>query len=348
MLDRLKIIKDSFANKLKSRIESKQEKKLSKETKKVYIMMAANYPNLGDLAITEAQKSFLKDNYPNHEIIEITTEEVITEYKNIQKNLNKNDVITLIGGGNNGDLYEFFESKRRFVLKEFKKNKIISFPQSVYYQKNSQYKKEFIKIIKRCKNISIFAREELSYQKYISMGLEKVYLVPDIVFYLDKNTKKQPLENRSGVALILRKDKEKNISKRKENQIIELLNKRKENYEFMDTCAINYKGERKKLLKNYINKLSHKGMAITDRLHGMILCYITNTPCIAIDNNNHKISSTFKTWLTNQNFIKLWDEKSDLRTLIDELQTIKQIKKGDITNNYKHLQKVIGDNNEEL
>ena len=348
MLDRLKIMKDRFVNKLKSRVKSENKKNISKELKKIYIMIAANYSNLGDLAITEAQETFLKDNYPNYEIIEINVEEVITEYKNIKKNLNKEDVITLIGGGNNGDLYEFIESKRRFILREFKKNKIISFPQSVYYQKDSQYQKEFIKLVKSCKNISIFARENLSYQRYIEMGLQNVYLVPDIVFYLDKGTEKRSLENRDGVALILRKDKEKSISQEKENQIIELLRKKKEKYEFMDTCDIAYNGERKTLLRNYLKKLSHKRIAITDRLHGMILCYITNTPCIVIDNNNHKISSTFSTWLANQNFIKIWDEKSELKILIDELQAIKQIEKDDIMNKYKQLQKVIGDNSEKF
>ena len=33
---------------------------------------------------------------------------------------------------------------------------------------------------------------------------------------------------------------------------------------------------------------------ITDRLHVMIFCYLTYTPCLAIDNSNHKVSYVFE------------------------------------------------------
>jgi len=42
-------------------------------------------------------------------------------------------------------------------------------------------------------------------------------------------------------------------------------------------------------------------LVITDRLHGMIFCYITNTPCIAFLNNNHKIEATYQWILCNEN-----------------------------------------------
>ena len=40
----------------------------------------------------------------------------------------------------------------------------------------------------------------------------------------------------------------------------------------------------------------------------MILAYITNTPCIALDNNNHKIGSIYKTWLKEQSLIFMSDD----------------------------------------
>lgn len=39
----------------------------------------------------------------------------------------------------------------------------------------------------------------------------------------------------------------------------------------------------------------------------MILAYITNTPCIALD-NNHKIGSIYKTWLKEQSLIFMSDD----------------------------------------
>ena len=43
-----------------------------------------------------------------------------------------------------------------------------------------------------------------------------------------------------------------------------------------------------KLLDDYLTRLQSISLVITDRLHGMILSYITKTPCIVFDNNNQK------------------------------------------------------------
>ena len=46
-------------------------------------------------------------------------------------------------------------------------------------------------------------------------------------------------------------------------------------------------------------------VVVTDRLHGMIFCAITKTPCVAIDNSNHKISGVYDAWLKDIGYIKM-------------------------------------------
>ena len=119
MKEKFLYYKTVLSNNFKSLFSSKTLK-FNLKNKKIYVMLAANYPNLGDLAITESQLLFLKDNFPNYKIVCVYVSNTLSEYKNIKKNLNKDDIFTLIGGGNNGDLYEFIESNRRFLLSKFK------------------------------------------------------------------------------------------------------------------------------------------------------------------------------------------------------------------------------------
>jgi pyruvyl transferase EpsI len=91
-------------------------------------MFSANYNNLGDIAITKAQTEFVKKCLPEYEVINITPEDTFSAYRGMKKVINENTIITLIGGGNSGTLYEFIEWPRRFVLKFFRNCRIVSFP----------------------------------------------------------------------------------------------------------------------------------------------------------------------------------------------------------------------------
>ena len=167
----------------------KHEKIKISKSKQAYIMLAANYNNLGDIAITYAQEQFLKQHLPlDYEVIVIPYDKTFKVYFSLKKLINHDTIITLIGGGNSGTLYEFIEYPRRFILKHFKNTKIISFPQSVYNDANktgSLYKKKFVKLCLKCKDFTLIARESLSYDRYIEMfgNSGNILLVPDIVFF---------------------------------------------------------------------------------------------------------------------------------------------------------------------
>ena len=46
-------------------------KDYKKKDKKIVLALAADYGNLGDVAITYAQRKFLEEKFPNYEVIEI-------------------------------------------------------------------------------------------------------------------------------------------------------------------------------------------------------------------------------------------------------------------------------------
>lgn len=292
----------------------KPEKLNLKSPKVAFIMFAANYNNLGDIAITKAQTEFLKSNLSkDYEIVPISVEKTFHVYKSMKKAINKDTIITLIGGGNSGTTYEFIEWPRRFVLKKFKKCRIISFPQSVYYGKSdcdNLYKKEFISICKKCNNLTLIAREQQSYDIYKEMlgNSVRILLTPDIVFSLNEIEK----TDRKGVSLIFRNDIEKAIDSKTEEKMKNYCKIKEYQVTYDDTCDVHITGNGFYELLIFINKIKKKELVITDRLHGMILAYITGTPCIVLDNNNHKIKSTYDTWLSDCGRITLIDKDDDL------------------------------------
>ncbi|MDD3341520.1 MAG: polysaccharide pyruvyl transferase family protein [Bacilli bacterium] len=323
---------------------NKKKIKINKTRNQAYVFFAADYNNLGDIAITLSQIDFLKNHLSKkYEIISINTDDSLKVYLDLKKKIDSSSILTFIGGGNNGDIYEFIDFKRRFYLKKFSINKIILFPQTVVYSDTYNGKKklnEFVTYSKKCKNISIFAREKKSFDKYKNQNIKNVFLTPDIVFSFNYQI---PNVKRKNIGLIMRDDIEKSLSADYQNVLISQLKKYKLNIEYMDTCSEKISiNDNIVYLDSYLNKLSHKKIVVTDRLHGMIFCYITNTPCIVFNNNNDKILSTFNTWLKEQNFILLAsDRDKEINEKINYLLDLKSIVKKDLNNDYSELLEVI-------
>ena len=186
--------------------------KVDKNKKQVYLMLTATYENLGDIAITLTEIKFIKEQLgEEYQLIEVPVEDTCKVFFDMKRKIKKDSIIILVGGGNNGDLYEFIEKRRRFILKKFKKYKIISFPQTVFYSntKNGvKYKKLFFKLCEKCYDLTLVAREKGSYNLYIeNVSKTKVLLSPDIVFYNNEDKE----ETRKGVSIVFRNDIEKLI-----------------------------------------------------------------------------------------------------------------------------------------
>lgn len=287
---------------------------------KAYVFISADYGNLGDVAITYAQKLFLKEQLKNYEIIEVPSKETYAYIKYIKKIIKPNDIITLIGGGNMSNKYDGIEESRRMIVKEFKRNRIISFPQTIEFDDSTHGKVSLKRTKKMYKhnNLILFAREKMSFEvmKRLFKGTE-VYLAPDIVMYLKGKIIKEDTV-RSGIGVCFRDDSEKSIEDSLKSQILDVFND--EGKEYFDTYIGNENlvyDTRYNDLMNFIKKIASKELVITDRLHGMIFCYITNTPCLVIDNANHKIRSTYDTWLKDCKYIKLIDNKFSIQDISD-------------------------------
>jgi pyruvyl transferase EpsI len=305
-----------------SKLESLGFRNVTKEDKKIFLALSANYGNIGDIAISIAQELMIKNIFPDRKIVEIPMSNALHYEDEIKKIMNDNDILTLIGGGNMGNIYLGYEQRRRFIIKLFKNNKTISFPQSIDFTDDEAGKTEFQNSINdyfQNKNLTIFAREQKSFDIMKANFKNEVKLVPDIVFSLKDKLPKPQNSTRQNITLCLRNDKEKITSSNLQTSLACLLeNNGFKNIFITDTYIGEVKVEKKErmtVFEKCIKEFQNSKVVVTDRLHGMIFSVITNTPCIALDNSNHKISSTYNTWLKNIPTVKFMEEYDENKIL---------------------------------
>jgi len=290
-----------------------KQKKLKNENdnKKIYFLDAPSYGNIGDQAIAFAMEEFMKDVCKEFEQIEIQEDRFANYYFWLKKNIKKDDIICLTGGGNMGDLYPKYEAIRRIVIKTFINNKIIIFPQTCTYgdsKYSNKQKKNSQKLYNSAPNLTLIAREENSYNLMKNLYPNcNVILSHDIVLSLNYVNK---FESKSTIGVCLRNDKEKITDQSLKNKIYNTYNNIREistvkNYK----CRIDYI-DRKQEVEKTLKDFAENELVITDRLHGMIFSYITNTPCICLPNSNGKVQRVYKQLQISEN-IKLIENSCD-------------------------------------
>lgn len=296
-----------------------------KDKKCFFVFLSGFYQNLGDMAITYAQEYFLKTNFPDYEVVLVPSNKTYHFMKEIKKAVGPKDIITIIGGGNMSEYYESLENARQFIVKSFPENPIISFPQTFDFSESKYGRKRLKKsaaCYKKHNQMYIFARERNSFDKMKKSFKNYIDICPDMVLYLDIS---EPTSNRKGVLCCLRNDKERLLLPEESETIRESLSEKFGDVIFTDTVDVALDDctpeKFRNTLENFWSLIKSKKVVVTDRLHCMIFCAITGTPCIAFDNSNKKISGIYNEWLTDCNFIKIIDhfDLTELSVEIDNL-----------------------------
>lgn len=275
--------------------------------KKFWFLDAPKYGNVGDQAIAYAIITFLCEYFPKYEISVIHEEQCISNLAKLKAYIKPHDIIILQGGGNFGNLYPPYEYVRRKIVSTFNNNKIVIFPQSVYFTKGHRGTYELAiakKIYSNNNNVYIFARELESFE-FLKKNLKNVHIAasPDIVFYLKGKIQEA---NREGLGICLRQDNEK-ISFTDEQR--EFIKEQKDKYNIVkniDTIIQNNnitECDRENIVLSKLREFASCELIITDRLHGMIFSYITGTPCVFFDSKTKKSTNIYRSWLKNNKYV---------------------------------------------
>lgn len=314
--------------------------KSQKANKKIILLEMPTYTNLGDQAIAYAQREFFKKYFPDYGIIEVIGQYYGVYKRFIKKSLTQDDIIVSIGGGNFGDEYNSIEVRRKKSIKTFKDNRFFVFPQTIYYS-DSKRGKEFLEsmkeAIKENKNLTIFAREQMSFDFAKSNFDVNVILAPDIVLSLDKQA---PIESRNDTVLCLRNDVEKKVLL--SERAIKHISDNSTNVIFTDTFLTKSVplSQWKDVLESKWQEFRKAKVVITDRLHGMIFSVITATPCIVLPNYNYKVESFYNTWLRDTDYVFFANDETEVIDLFDSIKD-KEYLKEDFDSYFDQLANII-------
>ena len=290
-----------------------------------FLLDTPAHGNLGDQAIAAAEIAFLRDRFPDTPIIEITQDTAIcASAGSLKKLIGKEDVILLSGGGNMGTLWEGEDLVRYRVLRLFPNNRVVLFPQSVFFDDTRKGQKALRVSQKKYgkhKCFSMTARDVYSYELMKTYYPQCViHLAPDIVLYLDRQ---EPRARRDGALLVLRNDFEKKLSDTAVSDIERLIRSYTGNIRYTDTVLkgvndILDAARREMLVGALLDEFRKAKLVITDRLHGMVFAAITATPCVVLPNGYHKIKGLYK-WVADLPYIRYAETPEDTAVHIGEL-----------------------------
>lgn len=274
---------------------------------RIYIAGCPDYGNLGDHAIALAERKFIESSTGCAP--KMFYGPVSRYWKILNDEVEEGDVIILQGGGNMGTLYESYENERLSIIDRFKHNKIILFPQTVSYGDTAherRYIKHISKIYERHPHLYLVAREQMSYKRMKKLFTNaSILLTPDIVLSLPPFEFSDSTE-RDGLCLCLRADKEQRVSSEAANAFSKVGSSifgKVFSTDTMHFCDYLSPEEGETAVRDKIAELARARLVITDRIHGMIFCALSGTPCIAMDNANGKVGEEYK-WLERLPFIR--------------------------------------------
>lgn len=329
IIKKINIVVDRLETKV--RIE-KWKKKKNKE--KVIFIQSPDHGNLGDHLISMGIRELISKKYPNKDVVEFSGPEYDKFKNDIKEIINNKDIIILVGGGNFGNLYMIEEERRRDVIDKCVNNKIIVMPVTITYTDDSTGRKELEimkEICNRHKDLTIFCREEKSYKTALENFNNNIILSPDSANALEDFFINKWCIKRDGVLFCLRNDKEKVRDQKNIEKIKKILDKKDIKYKVTDTVVPKRvtKKTRKKELEKLVKQMLSSKLLVTDRLHGMILGVITNTPTIAFKSLDHKITESYK-WYKEYEYINYLENDENIEEIIDKMLNL-NLKKDDYT-----------------
>jgi pyruvyl transferase EpsI len=285
-------------------------KNYSDVDKKILLMNVNDNINIGDQAIVWAEYYFLKKYFPQYSVVEFTINECANALDEIYMQTNENDLVIITGGGFLGSLWKIGgEYNVRTIISKFQNNRIIIFPQSMYFFQNEQGRldmEETCNCYNSHNNLTVIFREVTSYMlgKKIFEDRITILYMPDIVTIL--NLSEENIYERKGVTFCIREDCEGVLDRDFVDSLEDELKNKGIAMNHMSMLASRnvYSCFRMEEIKAKLEMIQKSSLVITDRLHCMLLCLISGTQCLAIDNLTHKVSGVYE-WIKDNQYIHL-------------------------------------------
>lgn len=289
----------------------------------IWLLGTPEHPNMGDQLIAQEELNFIRAVLPDVKITEYTDANLRWyNFTQLQK-IKPGQLVCLHGGGNLGTLWEEHEALRQRLITSFSDNPIIIFPQSIFFSDDEAGRAALAhaKEVYCGDNLTLFCRDKVSFdfaQEHFSC---RSVLVPDIVMWRAQMPG-HPTE-RYGALTLLRNDVERKFTDDDEAKINSVLSSKFDSIEKADTRIVSPKimpDMRPKKIEMMLDMVSSSECVVTDRMHGMVLCAITGTPCVAFANGYHKVEACFN-WLKDLGYISFIRDIDELDSAIESVMS---------------------------
>ena len=286
--------------------------------KSVYLVFTPEHDNLGDHAIAQSEKTWL--DLLGISYIEITGLTLEKWNRHHCLDIMNGRTILIHGGGYLGSIWPESEALLRKIIAENPKSNILLLPNTIYYEKDAESQRDMVestRIYNSHKYLKLYARERLSYEIMKDL-YRNVALAPDMVLRMNKC---KSGVKRDGCILCLRSDREKTRSKQEEASVIAQVSQLfGRNVSQLDMIASNWIPipDRNVALDKQFDAFRHAKLVITDRLHGMIFCAITGTPCIVINSKSPKVLGCYE-WVEELPYIQYCDDVKNLSLIYQSI-----------------------------
>lgn len=325
----------------------KRFKLIKEKGKAIFLIISTpEHGNLGDEALKFGEIKFVNTYFPNYSLFLLPMGDLYV-LPDLIKLLDKKDIVALHAGGNIGTLYPGIQKSQMDALSLLGDRKTIIFPQTFYFSKTHYGNKELEKTYKVLSSLSrlrVFVRDDYS-KKLINKYFKdiSVELVPDIALFLTPKISKKI--RRNGALTLLRKDSERTLTYKEKDKILSSLEKEYSRIQegdmhlYYDNLS---EEESKKAVERQLKKVASSEVVVTDRLHGMIYCALTNTPCIVIESQSPKIRGVYQ-WIKDNDFIVLAENIEEIPNLLVKLKSKSSYKfnREDVDNNFKNMAEMI-------
>lgn len=299
---------------------------MKKDERKIVLFNTPSHDNVGDHLITLSELDFLNKYFNDYKIYEVTDIEYLWYHKKLKELLSVSDIILVTGGGYLGSLWLYNGEKNvRNIINEYPDNRIIILPQTIFFENNIRGKREFeesLKIYGNHKKLTLCAREEESYNKFISMmnNSDNIFLLPDIGL-LYKNFDINKEKNNHTIVICLRRDKERVLDDDNREKIKSNLGSTGYEIKEISMHSGDFSGitGRKGQVNEKLVEIASAELVVTDTLHCMISAALVGTTCIAFDNLSGKVGNVYK-WIDNLDYIYFCRNMQEFKSVLPSIK----------------------------
>lgn len=283
---------------------SKAPEGWSTDGPRVIITLAADYPNLGDVALTRATLAFCREHLPGHRPHVIPAHQTLRVLRGASRHAASDDVVVITGGGNLGDRYRRLEELRCEVVRAFPRQRIVSFPQSCEWSATARGREALAysrHVYAAHPRLTLLARDRDSLARMRAAFPDtRVGLAPDTALWLRPDATQAD----SPPLVCLRRDDESALDGAEQRRLATELAAAWPGATQVDTAAegtVDLDGQLDRLLPRF----AEAQLVVTDRLHGLVFARLHGRPCVGIEGANGKLRALVETWFPDAGDIRV-------------------------------------------